>query len=49
MTTLVADAVLKSLTGYLSPVSDAYKKVRRIVQLRNLDFSLAKRTADVSL
>ena len=42
MTTLVADGVLNPTTGYLSPVSDAYKKVSRIEQLWHLDFSLAK-------
>lgn len=42
MTTLVADGVLNPMTGYLSPVSDAYKKVSRIVQLWHSDFSRAK-------
>ena len=43
MTTLVADDVLNPMTGYLSPVSDAYKKVSRIVQLWHSAF-LACRT-----
>lgn len=48
MTALVADGVLKTFTGYLSPVSDAYKKVSRIAQLWHSEFSRAKPTADMS-